>query len=70
MKTKVVDRRWDEAHPAMHGAPGGTDRMAVLIERDETYQTETVLCNNVIVLAAQYPARTDYAARRVAKWAA
>lgn len=72
-KRVVVDRRWDETHPAKYGAPGGADKMAAVVTVEECcgreYQNETVICNGVIVLAAQYPAGTDYAARRVAKWA-
>ena len=68
----LVAREFAQPYPARLGVPAGADRMAVRLTVQEIagrdYQNETVWANGVLVVAAQYPAGTDYAARRVAKW--
>ncbi len=73
-ETKVlVNRAFEQPYPARYGAPAGTDKMNVRLTVQEfagrEYQNESVWANGVMILAAQYPAGTEYAARRVAKWA-
>ena len=70
MKTVVASRKWEESHIARFGAPAGVDRREVEIVSREfngrTYLTETTFCNGVVTQAHQYPAGTEYAAKRIA----
>lgn len=69
--TVVAEATWTETHPARFGAPAGTDHYRRTIAARSfacrTYYRETTWINGVVLAAAEYPAGTEYAAKRVAE---
>ncbi len=75
MRTTIVNKRWEESYVGSGGCPGGVDSMFACITQytaahnGRVYQTEVVKRNGVIVYSADYPAGTEYAEKRVARYA-
>lgn len=72
MKTLIARKKWEEQHAARFGAPAGVDEKLVeitskvLAANGRTYLTETHYCNGIVTQTHEYPAGTDYAAKRIA----